>query len=102
MYYYADVRPAVVIEVIEGDCVYTESIATNLDGKVVYKKHQISNSPLDGPGGIVQIGKDQKTICVPGNAMLTVPGNTSRIEKGQSYIVEQAAHHNLAKWPGGE
>ena len=27
--------------------------------------------------------------------MLTVPGNTSKIEKGQSYIGEQAAHHNL-------
>ena len=27
--------------------------------------------------------------------MLTVPGNTSKVEKGQSYIVEQAAHHNL-------
>ena len=27
--------------------------------------------------------------------MLTVQGNTSKIEKGQSYIVEQAAHYNL-------
>ena len=42
-----------------------------------------------------QIGMDKEPICVPGNAMLTVPGNTSRIEKGQSYIVEQAVHHNL-------
>ena len=38
VYYYTDVRPAVVNEVIEGHCVYTESIATNLDGEVVYKK----------------------------------------------------------------
>ena len=35
---YTDIRPAVVNEIIEGDCVYPESIATNLDGKVVYKK----------------------------------------------------------------
>ena len=24
----------------------------------------------------------KKPICIPGNALLTVPGNTSRIEKG--------------------
>ena len=41
VYYYTDVRPAEVNEVIEGDCVYTESIVTNLDGKVVYKKPKI-------------------------------------------------------------
>ena len=39
VYYYRDVRPAVVNEVIEGDCVYTESIATNMDGEVVYEKN---------------------------------------------------------------
>ena len=38
VYYYTDIRPAVVNEVIEGDCVYTKFIATNLDGEVVYKK----------------------------------------------------------------
>ena len=38
VYDYTDVRPAVVNEVIEGDCVYTESITTNMDGEVVYKK----------------------------------------------------------------
>ena len=38
VYYYTDVRPAEVNKVIEGDCVYTESIVTNLDGEVVYKK----------------------------------------------------------------
>ena len=27
--------------------------------------------------------------------MLTVPGNISKIEKGQSYMMEQAVHHNL-------
>ena len=37
VYLYADVRPAVVNEVIEGDCVYTKSITTSLDGEVVYK-----------------------------------------------------------------
>ena len=35
VYYYTDVRPTVVKEVIEGDGVYTESIATNLGGEVV-------------------------------------------------------------------
>ena len=29
---------------------------------------------------------DKEPICIPGNAMLTMPGNTSQIEKGQSYI----------------
>ena len=36
--YYADIRTAVANKVIECDCLYTESIATNLDGEVVYKK----------------------------------------------------------------
>ena len=95
VYYYTDIRPVVVNEVILGDCLYTESIATNLDGEVVYKKHQNFNSLLDGPVGTVQFGMDKEPICIPRNAMLTVPGNTSRIDKSQSYIVEQAAHHNL-------
>ena len=43
----------------------------------------------------MQIGMDKETICIPGNAMLAMQGNTSKIEKGQTYIVEQAAHHNL-------
>ena len=43
----------------------------------------------------VQIGMDKEPICIPRNAMLTLPRNTSRIDKGQSCIVEQAAHHNL-------
>ena len=38
VYYYTEISPVVVNEVIESDCVYTESIATNLDGEVVYKK----------------------------------------------------------------
>ena len=38
VYYYMDVRPAVVNEVIEDDHVCTESITTNLNGEVVYKK----------------------------------------------------------------
>ena len=71
-----------VNEVI-GHCVYTESIATNLDGEVVYKKtHQNVDNLLDGPVGTVQIGISKEPICIPGNAMLTVPGNTSKIEKG--------------------
>ena len=60
-----------------------------------YIKHQNFDNLLDGPVGTVQIGMDKEPICIPGNAMLTVPGNTSKIEKGQSYIVEQVAHHNL-------
>ena len=59
------------------------------------KKHQNFDNLLDGPVGTVQIGIGKEPICIPGNAMLTVPGNTSKIEKGWSYIVEQAAHHNL-------
>ena len=66
-----------VTGVKEGDCVYTASIATSLDGGVMYKKHQNFNGLLDG------------------NAMLPALENTSRIDKGQSYIVEQAVHHNL-------
>ena len=38
---------------------------------------------------------ENEPIFMPGNVMITVPGNTTKIEKGQSYIVEQAAHHNL-------
>ena len=53
VYYYTDVRPAVVSEVIEGDCIYTESITTNLDGEVVKKNTIYFNSLLDGPVGIV-------------------------------------------------
>ena len=34
VYFYTDIWPAVVNEIIKGDCVYTESIATNLDGDV--------------------------------------------------------------------
>ena len=36
--YYGYYRSAVINEVIEGDYLYTESIATNGDGEVVYKK----------------------------------------------------------------
>ena len=43
----------------------------------------------------VQVSMDKEPICIPGNAMLTMLGNTSRIEKGQLYKVEQAMHHNL-------
>ena len=68
-----DVRATVVNEVIE---------------EIVYRKQQHFNSLLDGPVGTVQIDVDKEPICIPGNLMLTVPGNTSRIEKGQSYIVE--------------
>ena len=38
VYYCTDVKPAAGNELIEGDCVYTESIATVLDGEGVYKK----------------------------------------------------------------
>ena len=80
MYYYTDISPAVVNKVTEGDCVYTESIATNLEGEVVYKTQQKLNSLPDGSVGTVQIGMDRDPICVPANIMLTVWGNNSRIE----------------------
>ena len=38
VYFYTDIRPVMINEIIDGDCVYTESIATNMDGEVVYKK----------------------------------------------------------------
>ena len=59
------------------------------------KKHQNFDNLLDGPVGTVQSGISKEPICFPGNAMLTATGNTSKIEKDQSYIVEQSAHHNL-------
>ena len=85
-----------VNEIKEGDCVYTKSIATYINGEVVYiyKKQNFDNL-LDGPVGTVKIGMDKEPICIPGNAMLTVPGYMSKIYKGWSYIVEQAVHHNL-------
>ena len=91
VYYSTDIRPPVVNQVIEGDCIYTESIATNLDREVVYKKHQNFNNLQDGPVSSVQIGMDKEPICIHGNAVLTVPGNTSRVDKGQLYIVEQSS-----------
>ena len=42
----------------------------------MYKK-QTFNSLLDRPVGTVQVGMDKKPICIPGKAMLTVPGNTT-------------------------
>ena len=71
-----------VNEVIEGHYVYTKSIATNLDGEVVYKKKQNVDNLLDGPVGTVEIDISKEPICIPENAMLTVPGNTYKIEKG--------------------
>ena len=40
------------------------------------------------------IGTDHQPICVPGNATITIPGKTSKINKG-SYMLETAAHVNL-------
>ena len=42
-----------------------------------------------------QISMDREPIWISGNAMLNVPGNTSRIKNGQLYTVEQGAHHCL-------
>ena len=68
----------------------------------MYKKHQNFNSLRDGPVGTVQIGMDKEPICIPGNAMLRVPGNTSQIEKG--LIVDSAASSppQFTTWLGGE
>ena len=35
VYYYTDIRLALVSDDKEGDCVYIESIITNIDGEVV-------------------------------------------------------------------
>ena len=37
VYYNTNIRPAVVNEAIIGNCIYTESITTNLGGEVVKK-----------------------------------------------------------------
>ena len=79
VYCYTDIRPAVVSGVKESDCVYTKSITTHMDGGVVYKKHQNFNNLLGGPVGTVKIGMDKEPTCIPGNCMLTVLGNTSKI-----------------------
>ena len=41
------------------------------------------------------IGTDQQHICVPGNATITIPGKTSKINNKWSYMLETAAHANL-------
>ena len=48
---------------------------------------------------MVQIGMDKEPICIPGNAMLTVLGNTSKIEK--SLIIYSVASSTLqfTTWP---
>ena len=97
VYYYTIIRPAVVNKVIEADCVYTESITANLDGEVVCKKNtkKFTAFLMGLSVGTVQISMDKEPTCIPGNAMLTMPGNTSKIKKGQLYILEQAALCNL-------
>ena len=49
--------------------------------EVPSRRHQNFDKLLDWPVGTVQIGMDKEPICIPGNAMLTMPGNTSKIEK---------------------
>ena len=95
IYYYKDIRPAVINEIQKGDYIYTKSIITNGNIKVVYKKGQKFSDLQEGPVGTVQIGIDRELICVPGNATLIVPWKTSKRNSGWSYIVQQAAHHNL-------
>ena len=34
--------------------------------------------------GTVKIGMDREPICGPGNAILTMPGNTSKVNSSQS------------------
>ena len=80
--------------------VYTlNPLLPTLDGEVVYKKNtKLFNSLLDGPVDTVQIGMDKEPICVPGNAMLTVPGNTSRIEKGSIIYSGASSAPQFTTW----
>ena len=41
------------------------------------------------------IGSKQNPVCVPGNLVITVPGQTSKIPSKVTCLVEQAQHHNL-------
>ena len=97
IYYYADKVPAVVHEIeAEDGLVYTEAITKNKDGKIIFKeKHQNFNIDKDEPVGTVMIGNDHQPICVPGNAMIMVPGNILKIINKGSYMLETAAHANL-------
>ena len=60
--------------------IYTEAVTKNKDGKISFKgKHQKFNTDEDEPVGTVMIGIDHQHICVPGNATITVPGKSSKI-----------------------
>ena len=48
-----------------------------------------------GPVGTAKIAMDRELICVPGNATLTVPESTSKVNSSWSCRVDQAAHPNL-------
>ena len=63
-----DIRPAVVNKKEKGDQIDTDSIMTNTNGEVVYKKDQQFCNLQDGPVGTVQIGVDSELIYVPGSA----------------------------------
>ena len=59
------------------------------------KKHQNFNIDKDWLVGTVMVGTDYQIICVPGNAIITVPGKISRINNKGSYMLETAVHANL-------
>ena len=49
----------------------------------------------DGSIGTVKIGGKREPVNVLSNAILTMPEITSKLNTSQSYLLEQAEHHNL-------
>ena len=49
VYYFTEIRPAVVNEIEKGDQIGTESIITNNNGEIVYKKTTHFVAFQDGP-----------------------------------------------------
>ena len=76
-------------------CILNPLLLTMMEWWYIKNKDQRFCNLWDGPVGTVKIDVDREPICVPRNATFTVPGNTSKINSGWSYIVEQTEHHNL-------
>ena len=53
----------------------------------------------DGPIVTVRIRVDHQPKSVPGNSTLTLPGNTSKLNTNQSFLLELAVHHSLLNVP---
>ena len=59
------------------------------------EKNQNFNTDKDEPVVTVMTGTDHQPICVPGNATITTPGKTSKVNHKRSYMLKTAAHGNL-------